>query len=105
MQGDILNVSGELLGWRNDSGMLATYLRIEGDDAKQVSTHELHSRITSGKRRGFGSVKVEARIGETEWSTSLFPEEYGWFLPVKAAVRRAERLEEGGKVTAELTLL
>jgi len=105
MPGDYLTVTGTLLGWRNDAGMLATYLMLEGEQAKEVSTHELHSRITSGKRRGFGSVKVEAVIGGSTWYTSMFPQDDGWFLPVKAAVRRAEGLEEGGEVTAEITLL
>ncbi len=105
MRGDVITVTGTLLGWRNDAGMLATYLMVEGEQANEVSAHELHSRITSGKRRGFGSVKVEAVIGGSEWSTSMFPQDDGWFLPVKAAVRRAEGLEEGGEVTAEITLL
>ncbi len=105
MQDNRITITGTLLGWRNDSGMLATYLRIEGEDADAISAHELHSRILNGKRRGFGSVKVEVRIGDSEWSTSVFPQDYGWFLPVKAAVRRAEGLEEGGEASAELTLL
>ena len=98
-------VTGTLLGWRNDGGLLATYLRIEGKDADTISAHEIHQRILTGKRRGFGSVKVEARIGESEWSTSVFPQDYGWFLPVKAAVRRANGLEEGDTAEIDLTLL
>ena len=105
MEDEVLTVSGTLLGWRNDGGLLATYLRIEGDAANQISAHELHSRIVRGKRRGFGSVKVNARCGGSEWSTSVFPQDYGWFLPVKAAVRRAEGLEEGGEAEVELELL
>ena len=105
MQGDTLLVSGELLGWRNDGGILATYMAIGGEAANAISAHELHSRITSGKRRGFGSVKVEVRIGKSTWSTSVFPQDDGWFLPVKAVVRRAEGLEEGDMAEAELTLL
>lgn len=103
--GEVLTVSGTLLGWRNDSGTLATYLRIEGDAANQISAHELHSRMLRGKRRGFGSVKVTVRCGGSEWSTSVFPQGYGWFLPVKAAVRRAEGLVEGGEAELELELL
>lgn len=105
MDDDQLTVTGILLGWRNDSGLLATYLRIEGDAANRISAHELHSRMTRGKRRGFGSVKVAARCGGSEWSTSVFPQDYGWFLPVKAAVRRAEGLVEGGEAEVELDLL
>lgn len=28
----------------------------------------------AGPRRGFGSIRVEARIGDTTWHTSLFPD-------------------------------
>ena len=105
MEGEILRVTGTLLGWRNEGGTLATYLRIEGRDAQTITAHELHSRILNGKRRGFGSVKVEGCIGESTFSTSVFPQDYGWFLPVKAAVRRAEGVKEGDEVTAEVTLL
>ncbi len=105
MQGDTITITGTLFGWRNSGGILATYLKIEGQQAETISAHELHSRITSGKRRGFGSVKVEAKVGESEWSTSLFPQDHGWFLPVKAVVRRAEGLEEGDTSRAQITLL
>ncbi len=38
---------------------------------------------------GFGSIRVTARIGETAWATSVFPDKAsgGWVLPVKKAVR------------------
>ena len=55
---------------------------------------------------GFGSVKVNARIGKTEWSTSLFPnkELESYVLPLKAAVRKREKLKVGdvASVTIEL---
>lgn len=53
---------------------------------------------------GFGSVKVLARIGSTEWSTSLFPskEAKAYVLPLKKPVRKAEDLDKGS--TPEVTL-
>ena len=105
MSATIVTVTGQLFGWRNTGGVVGTYLKIEGEDAETIRAHELHSRILNGKRRGFGSVKVEAICGESEWETSVFPQDYGWFLPVKAAVRRAEGLEEGDRAEVELTLL
>ncbi|MCB2066292.1 MAG: DUF1905 domain-containing protein [Erythrobacter sp.] len=86
--------------------MLATYCVLPEATAKQVAAYEIHQRILTGKRRGFGSVKVEASIGESCWQTSLFPQKDGtWFLPVKAAVRRAEGLAEGEPVSVTLQLL
>ena len=56
-------------------------------------------------RRGFGSVKVMVVIGESEWSTSVFPDkESGSFvMPVKRAIRDAEGLSIGDPV--EITIV
>lgn len=53
---------------------------------------------------GFGSVKVNATIGETTWSTSLFPDSRAgaYILPVKKAVRSAESVDVGDAVTVTL---
>ncbi len=52
-------------------------------------------------RRGFGSLRAEATIGGSTWSTSVFPstELKAYLLPVKASVRRAEKLVEGKMVS------
>jgi hypothetical protein len=49
------------------------------------------------QRPGFGSVRVAARVGDTEWSTSVFPSrELGsYVLPIKRSVREREGLEVG----------
>ena len=56
---------------------------------------------------GFGSLRVVARIGDTEWRTSIFPESKTgcYVLPVKKAVRTAVGVELGDTVTIELTVL
>lgn len=56
--------------------------------------------------RGFGSVPVTVTIGATTWRTSIFPEARpgGYVLPVKKAVRTAERIEPGDAVTVKVEL-
>jgi hypothetical protein len=49
-------------------------------------------------------IPVRARIGATEWRTSLFPKDGLYVVPVKGAVRHAEGLEEGDTVTVRLTV-
>ena len=51
---------------------------------------------------GWGMIPVHAQIGETEWKTSLFPKDDRYIVPVKASVRKAEKLEEGDTVTVKL---
>ena len=55
---------------------------------------------------GFGSVKVEAAIGEVTWTTSLFPDRRtgGYILPLKADVRRRAGIITGDEVTVRLKL-
>ena len=56
--------------------------------------------------RGFGSVRVEARIHDVAWRTSVFPlNAGGYLLPVKAEIRKRAKLAAGDEVTVELALL
>lgn len=57
--------------------------------------------------RGFGSVRVEVRIGAMVWRTSIFPDSKArtYVLPVKREVRRAEGIEAGDRVRVRLTLV
>jgi len=51
---------------------------------------------------GWGMIPVTVRIGNTEWYTALWPKEGAYIVPIKASIRKAERLEEGDMVTARL---
>ena len=56
--------------------------------------------------RGFGSVRVEASIGDVAWRTSVFPlNTGGYLLPIKAEVRKRARISAGDEVTVDLTLI
>ena len=58
-----------------------------------------------GPRRGFGSVKVTARIGETAWMTSIFPDKRSgtYLLPLKLAVRGVEGIAADDLITFTLS--
>ena len=53
---------------------------------------------------GWGMVPVTARIGTTAWTTSLFPKDGLYLIPLKAAVRRAASVELGDEVRVHLTV-
>ena len=55
---------------------------------------------------GFGSLRVEARIGATTWRTSIFYDRASgrYLLPLKADVRRAEGLAPGDEVAFVVTV-
>lgn len=103
---DTVAFAAPLSVWRTEQYGDIGYVRIHGEPAEAIAAHELVRRLELGKRRGFGSVKVEAEIGASRWSTSVFPpKEGGWFLPVKKAICRAEGLAEGDEVEVRLKLL
>lgn len=56
---------------------------------------------------GFGSLRVEVRIGSTTWRTSIFPDTKrgAYVLPLKKAVRVAERLSDGAVAAVHLQVL
>jgi hypothetical protein len=53
---------------------------------------------------GWGMIPAGARIGGTAWTTSLFPKDGGYLVPIKDKVRRAEGLGVGDRVTVSLTV-
>jgi hypothetical protein len=63
--------------------------------------------VDAGPRRdGFGSLRVEATIGSSTWRTSIFPSAglNAYILPVKAAVRKAEKMAEGRTVIVQVVV-
>ena len=54
---------------------------------------------------GWGMIPVTVRIGETTWTTSLFPKDGLYVVPIKAAIRLAEGLAEDDTVTVRLDVL
>ena len=60
--------------------------------------------ISGSVSYGWGMIPASVRIGQTTWTTSLFPREGLYVVPIKASVRKAERLEEGQSVHVELDI-
>ena len=53
---------------------------------------------------GWGVIPVEARIGEMTFTTSLFPKNGGYLLPLRKAVRKPQGLSAGDDVAVEMTV-
>jgi hypothetical protein len=91
-----LEFAGDIWEWRGPS----PYYFVTVPDEESLHLHELSTVVTYG----WGMIPVRARIGGTEWGTSLFPKDGLYVLPVKDAVREAEGLDEGDSVTVRLTV-
>lgn len=53
---------------------------------------------------GWGVVPVTVRVGGTTWTTSLFPKDGGYLVPLKDRVRAAENILPGDAVELVLTV-
>lgn len=91
-----LEFSGEVVEWR---GPAPFYFVVAPAEESQWLT-EIMRDVTYG----WGMIPVTGRVGETEFTTSLWPREGAWWVPLKAAVRRAEGIELGDTVTVALTI-
>ena len=103
-------VTTELWLWMTDKAPASWhFLSIKGDIGDEIKAQAVMARLEMGlaRKRGWGSVKVEATIGHTVWQTSIFPGngDDTYLLPVKAAVRKAEGLVLGDQVTVRLELI
>ena len=53
---------------------------------------------------GWGMVPARVRLGDTEWTTSLWPKDGGYVVPLKDAVRRSEDVDVGDTVRLRLVV-
>ena len=91
-----LRFTSRVVEWRGPAPYF--YLPLTDEAAEDV--HEVRRMATYG----WGVIPVTAVIGELEFTTSLFPKDGGYLLPLKDAVRRPAGIAVGDEVTAELTI-
>jgi hypothetical protein len=88
--------SGEIWFWRGPSPWY--FVTVPDEESAELEA-------TSGfVTYGWGMIPVKVRIGDTEWTTSLFPKDGLYIVPVKADVRKAEELDEGDIVHVRLSV-
>jgi hypothetical protein len=85
---------GELFHWRGPSPY--HFVAVPAEECAELRT------LAAEVSYGWGMVPVTVRVGGSTWTTSLWPKDGGYVLPVKDSVRTAEGLAEGGAL--EVTL-
>lgn len=74
-----LVVDGTLWFWRGPSPY--HFVRVPEELSAQLRS------VSGAVTYGWGMIPVSARIGSTEWTTSLFPKDGGYLVPIKDWVR------------------
>jgi Domain of unknown function (DUF1905) len=91
-----LEFSGDIWFWRGPSPF--HFVTVPDEECGELAAAS--SLVTYG----WGMIPVTARIGETGWKTSLFPKDGKYIVPLKNAVRDAEGLDVGDRVTVRLAV-
>jgi hypothetical protein len=91
-----LEFTGEIWFWRGPAPW--HFVTVPREECRELAT------AAEFVSYGWGMIPVTARIGTTRWTTSLFPKDGRYLVPVKAAVQKAERLDVGDTVTVRLTV-
>jgi len=89
-----IEFNGKIWFWKGPAPWyFVTVPEAQCHDLREISGHVTY---------GWGMIPVNVRIGKTEWTTSLFPKDDRYIVPIKASVRKAESLEKGDDVTIRL---
>src|SRR4051812_32401450 len=93
----IFSVKGKLWRYPGPSGWY--FVTIGKKDALEIRF------VESGKKVGWGYIRIAAKLGRTKWTTTLFPtKDKEYLLAVKASVRKAEKVSDGDIVEVEFSL-
>ena len=84
-----LEFSGEIWYWRGPAPF--HFVTVPDEGCSQIQA------IATAVSYGWGVIPVTVEIGRTKFTTSLFPKDGKYLLPLKDAVRKAERLSLGDR--------
>lgn len=102
----MLDLSFEFMGecwlWQAEKGSWH-FITLPKDKSEEI---KFFSENFQGKRRGWGAVRVLATIGRTAWQTSIFPHSKAdaYILPIKADVRKKEKIAAGDMIKVQLEI-
>ncbi|MGC4892681.1 DUF1905 domain-containing protein [Micromonospora sp. DT31] len=89
-----LTFSGEVWFWRGPAPH--HFVTVPDEQCAALAT------ASAAVSYGWGMIPAAVRVGETAWRTSLWPRDGGYIVPLRASVRRAERIELGDRVDIRL---
>ena len=91
-----LHFGGEIWWWRGPS----PYHFVTVPPAEVEAIRAVAPSVTYG----WGMIPATVHIGESTFTTSLWPKDGGYIVPIKDKVRRDEDLELGDDIELELTI-
>ena len=91
-----LNFASDMFEWRGPSPFY--FVRVPDDESQTI--RDVASIVTYG----WGVIPVTVSIGATVATTSLFPKDGRYLVPIKNALRLPEKIAVGDLVTVRLSI-
>ena len=92
----VVEFSGEIWIWRGP----APFYFVTVPEREAAELRDVQETVTYG----WGMIPVTVLIGKTSWVTSLWPKDGSFVVPIKAAIRKAEKLDAGDVVAVRLEI-
>jgi hypothetical protein len=92
----LIEFSGELWFWRGPAPW--HFVTVPEPGCRDIA--EAASLVSYG----WGMIPAGVTIGATSWTTSLWPKDGAYIVPIKTWVREAESLDVGDMVAVSLTV-
>jgi hypothetical protein len=92
-----LEFSGEAIEWRGPAPFV--FVPVPPDLSADIKA------ISNLVTYGWGVIPVVVQIGETEFTTSLFPRQGIYLVPIKVLAQRAENIGVGDMVSIRLEVV
>ena len=91
-----ISFSSEIIEWRGPAPFLfAPIPQKQSDEIKSIARNVTY---------GWGVIPVEVTIGKTTLTTSLFPRDGVYLLPIKVAIQMAEDVKLGDRIKAKILI-
>jgi uncharacterized protein DUF1905 len=86
---------GRVLEWRGPAPYLFVPMtKRDSEDVKELAAGVIY----------WGQVPVIVTIGETEFTTAMWPKDGRYLVPIKVAVQRSENIGAGDRVRVRLRI-
>jgi hypothetical protein len=92
----VIEFKGKIFQWRGP----APYLFVAVPEKESADIKYVSKLVTYG----WGVIPVLVKVGRTEWTTSLFPKDGRYLVPIRMSAQKAERLKEGDEIKLKLSL-
>jgi hypothetical protein len=92
----VIEFTGEIFHWRGPAPYL--FVAVPEEASREIKS------VSKEVTYGWGVIPVHVRFGKAEWTTSLFPKNGRYLVPIKMLVQKAEKVGVGDSVAIQIEI-